>query len=313
MRYLKLAAMAALVCISSAGSVRNASGQEKEPAQEKKGLSQEEIDRLFAIKMDAYEGSQEAPNPAVMKMTFGQYLDTLDNLHPAFILTGETARQAVEYGVSQKKKKYGEVFDRWSKEVGGLKDRVSPFIPLSTFAYRGWDSAKTYKEIDWENVEAHVPSHFVSFLIQMERPRSPRELKGVKFVLATEDGKYHQPTKSPEATEIESSTETRYVTIPQTETQRGTGTVYGRGGFTNYSYKSTATYQRTYVRQKEWFSSSYTVVFDLLNPDGTARITNKMSTVELVIIMEGREKRAKFDLKDWTVESLPAAKKKGSS
>ena len=53
------------------------------------------------------------------------------------------------------------------------------------------------------------------------------------------------------------------------------------------------------------YSTSYTVWFDLLGPDGSPRIKPGDDEVTLILSLPGKEKRAKFRLAEWSARSLP--------
>lgn len=251
---------------------------------------------LAEFEKQAAEAVGGPPNPTVLKWTEPQYFAAINQLHPAFRLTPELTKAAIQYGTSRKSKRIEEVTDRWDRVAGANK--AFALTRGVVLAFEGWDAARTYQEPDWKALEQWSPDHYLPFVIRVLRS-SAKEVQNLRFVLETDDGKHYQPVAEPLASEVNSTVRDYSYTLPEVRTNQGQGAVISGGRVTPYSYKTTGTYWRTYYGSDVYYRGAFQVSFDLLNPDGTPRIPASAKECTLLIIGDGRERRIKFRLAEW--------------
>ena len=244
-------------------------------------------------------------NPAVMGMDERRYREALSRLHPAFAPTPEQVDALLEFGSRNKKREVLTLLDRWDQKPSGTY--VCAYTPMAALAYEGWDAARTYRDADPVAVLGSPPTHYFSFIVNLERS-SKRRLSNVTFVLLTEDGKHHQPAVAPDASPVEAQTTTRVQVVPQTKTEYRLPPFIPGGPILPAQRVTTTTYH-TQVNKDTTYYANYSVYFDLLNDDGTPRISASAKEVTLIVVLNGDEKRVKFKLADLMLPVKPASRK----
>lgn len=257
-------------------------------------------------------------------------------LHPAFVTTSEQLLKLWETGYKEasKKRDFVDALNKTRKGIG--KIRTAPlreetvswlycWDPRQLAYVQGFEAKKKYisdEEVRKQKTilsspfltnpktlnlfgELSIYPSFGGSYGAISRYANPNELNDVRVVLQVGD-RIYQPRTQPGKVQAASGTATNVVGIPQydTSTSQGSasGSASGAGGVVYGSATSRSTTIRTYTRHVDegydWYQGQFSVTFDLLEQDGTARIRKTDKEFTVIIVYGANERKATYKLNE---------------
>lgn len=259
---------------------------------------------LFDFERETARRYGAASNPAVLRMTREQYLQAVEQLHPAFRPTPQERRSAQLYGTWKRRADWDDVSDRWRRtaaiQAWGFpwkEARILPWAPMIDLVQQGWGKGKvTPAPAD------HLPDHYLVASVDFrgerteDTTRTLRPFPGaesLRFTLAVDD----KPAFAQSGDTREGRFASRnfqyseYVNDPDDRTDT-------RGN------RRRNRLPRQVVKQGTSYTQDCKVAFDLLNPDGTPRVGPEAKTVRLTLREGTNEATVTFDLSQWQPASM---------
>lgn len=259
---------------------------------------------LFEFERETARRYGVSSNPAVLRMTREQYLQAVGKLHAAFRPTAAERRAAQLYGTWRRKADWDDVADRWRRKMDVLawgipwkEARVLPWAPVVDLVQQGWGKGEVTPA-----PPDSVPGHYLVVSLDfrgvyrsgIRRPFPAAE--ALKFSLAVDERPSFAQAGETREGRYASKTFVFFETVDD--------------GLTDTRGNRRPRLPETVERQGLAYSQDYRIVFDLLQPDGMARVGPEAKTLRLTLREGGNEAAVTFELGQWQPASfLPGTRK----
>lgn len=238
-------------------------------------------------------------------------------LNPVFTPTSDQLLKCWQSGFNdaQKWKNSDGAWDQAKKGIGSINNKTVSFVwwmnPRLLAYDAGFQSRKQYlpedsiaKLKDDLIATAQMIPKVITFraLITLmprlngpnntvSRPADPADLDNVRCVLQVGD-KIYQPIEQPGNVTPHryQSANNYFIDQTTTETIRQSG---------QKDKVKTTTVKVPFTEQYDWYEGNFDVSFDLWNPDGSARITDKDTEFTVIVVQRFGENKATYKLADW--------------